>query len=398
MKTRKLKKGILITLAIAMISVTIFISNNSARDYIRSTPAYWFLADKLATPMLRRLEPERAHTLTVQLVKDKYAPRTTQVDPQLLQTSVWGLNFANPLGIAAGFDKQAQAIEGLLQMGFGFIEVGGVTPEPQLGNPKPRMFRLPEDHAVINRYGLNSDGHDIVAARLTQFKAKTDIVGIIGVNIAKNTTSTDVIADYKSGVRNLGASVDFIVLNVSCPNVAWTKNLSADSDELATMVCAVKEERDLLPKKAALLMKLGPDMSDDAKTHMAEIALKCGVDGLVVSNTTSERSPSLQSEQSKELGGLSGRPIKQASLQSVRDMYKLTQGKLPIIGVGGIESGQDAYDRIRAGASLLQIYTGLVYKGPGLVLAIKRDLAKLLQRDGFNSVAEAVGVDAKSPT
>lgn len=379
-------------LAITLVTAA-FITNVATRNFIRSTGAYWFVADNVITPAMRRLDPEKAHDLTVRLVKDNYAPRDSNRNSAMLKTKVWGLDFANPLGLAAGFDKQAQAMEGILQMGFGFVEVGGVTPEPQPGNPKPRMFRLIEDQAVINRYGLNSEGQTVVGARLAKFKANPTAVGIVGVNIAKNTTSNDVIEEYKAGVRNLGANVDFIVLNVSCPNVAWTKNL-AESDEMIKMVCAVKEERDLLPTKTTLLMKVAPDMTDASKHHMAEVALSCGVDGLIVSNTTSSRAPDLQSEFSQEMGGLSGRPIKQAAQQSVRDMYRLTGGKLPIIGVGGIESGQDAYDRIRAGASLVQIYTGLVYQGPGLVLKIKRDLAKLLKRDGFNSVADAVGVDA----
>lgn len=394
MEKSKLKMGFLVFALVATVLIGAVFSSSTVRYYARSTGAYWFIADNVATPLMRKLDPERAHDLTVRLVKDNYAPRDSKANAPILRTSVWGLNFANPLGIAAGFDKQALAIEGLLQMGFGFVEVGGVTPEPQEGNPKPRMFRLTEDGAVINRYGLNSEGQTVVGARLAKFKAHSPVIGIVGVNIAKNTTSNDIIEEYKKGVRNLAANVDFIVLNVSCPNVAWTKNL-ADSDEMVKMVCAVKEERDALGIKTPLLMKVAPDMSDDAKHHMAEVAIQCGVDGLIVSNTTSSRAPDLQSEYSKEMGGLSGRPIKQAAQQSVRDMYRLTGGRLPIIGVGGIESGQDAYDRIRAGASLLQIYTGLVYQGPGLVLKIKRDLAKLLQRDGFKSVADAVGVDAK---
>lgn len=345
---------------------------------------------------MRKLDPERAHHTTIKLVKNRFAPFDNVADPKSLQTTLWGLHFSNPIGVAAGFDKQAQAMEGLLQMGFGFVEVGGVTPEPQPGNPQPRMFRLTEDQAVINRYGFNSEGHKKVVNRLATFKAKHHVKGIVGVNLTKNTSSNDIISDYQKGVRNLASNVDFMVVNVSCPNVAWTKDLNKDSDELLNMVRAVKAERDALQNaRPPLLLKLGPNMSDATKEHMAHIALSCGVDGLVVSNTSAERSPDLKSRYSKENGGLSGRPIKQAALQSVRDMYCLTGGTLPIIGVGGIESGQDAYDRIRAGASLIQIYTSLVYQGPGLVRKIKRDLAALLKRDGFNSVQEAVGRDVQ---
>jgi dihydroorotate dehydrogenase len=390
-----LKKSIIV-LPIVIASVgLLFAFNNYVRDTVRSSKAYWYLADNVATPLLRRLDPETAHNLAIKMIDHDLAPMDVASNSSLLQTTVWGLNFTNPLGVAAGFDKQAQAMQGLLQMGFGFVEVGGVTPLPQAGNPKPRMFRLTEDSAVINRYGLNSDGQDIVAGRLSRFKNQAQAHGVVGVNIAKNTTSEDLIGEYKKGVQNFASNVDFIVLNVSCPNVAWTKELSKDGDELASMVCAVKEERDhLANSKPPLLLKLGPDMSMETKQHMAEIAMHCGVDGLIVSNTTSNRANDLKSANSKETGGLSGRPIKQAALQSLKDMYRLTNGKLPIIGVGGIETGQEAYERIRAGASLVQIYTAMVYQGPGIVPQIKQDLAQLLQRDGFNSVAAAVGVDA----
>ncbi|HSX20937.1 MAG TPA: dihydroorotate dehydrogenase (quinone), partial [Gammaproteobacteria bacterium] len=262
MEKSYLKKIMYILIAAAIVCVA-FVYNSTTRDWIRSTTAYWYLADNVGTPLLRKLDPEEAHNRTINIVKNRFAPVDRTANPESLQTSVWGLKFSNPLGIAAGFDKQAQAMEGLLKMGFGFVEVGGVTPEPQTGNAKPRMFRLVEDKAVINRYGLNSEGQAVVANRLANFKSTADVVGVVGVNIAKNTTSDDVIGEYKQGVRNLAANVDFIVLNVSCPNVAWTKELSNHSDELSKMICAVKEERDSLAgPKPALLIKLGPDMSD----------------------------------------------------------------------------------------------------------------------------------------
>ncbi len=390
MKT--LKYVSIFTVLTLTIATSAFFISPQFRHSIRGTSTYWYATDKLAMPIMHRLDPEEAHHLTVRLLKNNYAPVAKKSDPKILNISTMGMKFSNPIGIAAGLDKQAQAMQGLLDLGFGFVEVGGVTPEPQIGNPKPRIFRLPEDNAIINRYGLNSDGQIVISARLAEFKANSN--GIVGVNIAKNTTSTDMIGDYQKGVRNLGGNVDFIVLNVSCPNVAWTKELSKDGDELANMVCAVRAERDNLPNSTVpLLMKLAPDMDDSTKQHMADIAIHCGVDGLIVSNTTVGRSADLRSPHSKEIGGLSGRPLKQAALQSVRDMYRLTQGKIPIIGVGGIESGQDAYERIRSGASLVQIYTAMVYQGPGILPKIKAELAKLLERDGFNSVAEAVGID-----
>lgn len=365
----------------------------SFKNKIRSSTAYWCFSSHIATPLLRKLDPETAHNLTVKLLEKNLGPCQKHTDPQILNNTVFGYEFTNPLGVAPGLDKQAQAMQGLLSMGFGFVEVGGVTPEPQAGNPKPRIFRLVEDRAIINRYGLNSEGQSKVAARLASFNAKGN-VGLIGVNLAKNTTSTDIIGDYKKVIRALAAHVDYLVLNISCPNVAWTKQLSNAGDEIKQMVSAIKEERDNLSgSKPALLVKLGPDMNTEAKEHRAEMALNCNIDGLIVSNTTSTRAPDLRSKYKNETGGLSGRPIKQAAVQSLRDMYKLTQGKIPIIGVGGIESSLDAYARIRSGASLLQIYSALVYQGPKMIPEIKNGLAKLLQRDGFKSISEAIGVD-----
>ncbi len=395
----------LLVFTLALLTIAFFF-NNAIRNAIRATHTYWYVADKVATPLMRNADAEQAHDLMVSMLQNKLAPReaiatthsSIKKDAQILGIKVFGLQFTNPLGVAAGLDKQALAMDGLIEMGFGFVEVGGVTPDPQPGNPLPRMFHLREDGAMINRCGLNSDGQAAVAGRLADFKAHAT-TGIVGVNIAKNTSSDDVIGDYKKGVRNLGANADYIVLNVSCPNVGWATELSKDTAEMANLVCAVKEERDNLfcdtDNKPALLIKLAPDMDDATKQHMAKVAMQCGVDGLIVSNTTTERSPDLKSKYSAEKGGLSGRPIKQVALQSVRDMYRLTGGKIPIIGVGGIETGADAYARIRAGASLLQVYTALVYQGPGLVPKIKRDLAALLRRDGFASIADAVGIDAR---
>lgn len=366
--------------------------NMSFNERIRASSAYWYLANKFATPILRKFEPETAHNLTIKLLANNFAPRQAIPDPKILNNTVFGVGFSNPLGLAPGLDKQAQAMGGLLNMGFGFVEIGGVTPEPQPGNPKPRIFRLVEDQAIINRYGLNSEGQVAIAARLAKFKAQSR--GLIGVNIAKNTSSTDIIGDYKKVIRSLADYVDYIVLNVSCPNVAWTKELKG-GDEMTDMVRSIKAERDNLHKivKPALLIKLGPDMGPETKEHMAQLAIQSQIDGLIVSNTTSTRTTNLKSKYKIETGGLSGRPIKQAALQSLRDMYKLTNGKIPIIGVGGIESSADAYARIRSGASLLQVYSALVYKGPGIIPEIKNGLARLLQRDGFNSIAAAIGSD-----
>ncbi len=393
----KLSRGTMISVVVLGLALLAF-SPVSWR-IIRKSDLYWSLSSSVGTKMLRSTDPETAHETSIKLLSNNMAPlakEPSEKSASLLKTKVFGLDFANPIGLAAGYDKQAHAPAQLLAMGFGFIELGGVTPLPQPGNEKPRVFRLLEDQAIINRFGLNSDGADVVAGRLAAFRADASQPGIVGVNIAKNTTSTDAVADYVQGVEKLGSLVDFIVLNVSCPNVAWTSQMQKNGDEMANLVCAVKAARDKLslPRLPALLMKVGPDMDEGAKKHMAEIALKCGVDGLVVSNTTTTRPESLQSSHKSEKGGLSGPVLKEAALATLKDMYRFTQKKIPLIGVGGISSGEEAYERIRAGASLVQIYTALVYNGPALIPAIKEDLERQLTHDGFTSVSDAVGVDA----
>ena len=347
---------------------------------------------------MRKLPPETAHDLTVKALELGLSPIDKASSAKILRTKLWEIDFENPLGLAAGFDKQALVMEGLTQLGFGFVEVGGITPIPQEGNPKPRVFRLQEDRAIINCMGLNNDGHKAVAQRLRDYRTQRK-PGIIGINIAKSSSSDDIIGDYKKGIQNLGEFADFVVLNISCPNVSWTKNLDKDEDGLRTLVSTIKKERDTSfrdSKKVPLLLKLAPNMSLESKKHIAQIALDIKIDGLVVSNTTPERNNSLQSPNKNEKGGLSGAPLKESALQSLKDMYRLTKGCTPIIGVGGIETAEDAYKRIRAGASLVQIYTAMIYEGPGIVPRIKSELAELLKKDNFVSISDAVGIDVSS--
>lgn len=358
---------------------------------IRESKSYTSLANG-AVAVLRNLDPERSHGISMTCCKYGLAPKMSRENiDQKLKTDVWGLDFDSPLGLAAGYDKQAEAVGNLLEMGFGFVEVGGVCPKPQPGNAKPRMFRLSEDNAVINRFGLNSDGADAIAKRLADAK-KSGLSGMVGVNLAKNTSSDDAEGDYCTGVKKLGPHVDFIVLNVSCPNVKWTSKMS--HNDVQSIVMEVKKTRDALPNNPPFLLKLGPDMTHESREGMAKLAKECGVDGLIVSNTTSSRPSNLQNSSAHEKGGLSGKPLGPMALETLRDMYRLTKGEIPIIGVGGISTGEEAYERIRAGASLIQIYTALVFKGPGLIREINEDLAKFLERDGFKNIQEAVGVDA----
>ncbi|XP_066050391.1 dihydroorotate dehydrogenase (quinone), mitochondrial isoform X1 [Chamaea fasciata] len=304
--------------------------------------------------------------------------------PAPQEVRVLGQQFRNPLGLAAGFDKQCEAVDGLYKMGFGFVEVGTVTPKPQEGNPKPRVFRLAEDKAVINRYGFNSHGHAAVERRLRarqETQNRLTRAGMpLGVNLGKNKSSADAAADYVAGVRTLGPLADYLVVNVSSPNTPGLRDLQGKA-ELRDLLSKVLVERDLLPckRKPAVLVKIAPDLTAQDKQDIASVVCEIGVDGLIVGNTTVSRPSSLRSRQRMEPGGLSGKPLRELSTQTIREMYALTQGRVPIIGVGGVSSGQDALEKIRAGASLVQLYTALVYHGPPVVRAVKRELEELLR-------------------
>ncbi|XP_068812432.1 dihydroorotate dehydrogenase (quinone), mitochondrial [Struthio camelus] len=348
-------------------------------------------------PALRAVPPEAAHGLALRAAACRLLPPARPDGPDL-EVRVLGRRFRNPVGLAAGFDKHGEAVDGLFRMGFGFVEVGTVTPEPQEGNPKPRVFRLTEDEAVINRYGFNSHGHAAVERRLrarqqTQ-RGLTEAGMPLGVNLGKNKSSADAAADYVAGVRTLGPLADYLVVNVSSPNTPGLRELQGRA-ELRSLLTKVLAERDLLPceRKPAVLVKIAPDLTAQDKQDIASVVREVGVDGLIVSNTTVSRPGGLRSERRAEPGGLSGKPLRELSTRTVRDMYALTRGQVPIIGVGGVSSGRDALEKIRAGASLVQMYTALVYRGPPAVAAVKRELEELLREQGFSSVAEAVGAD-----
>ncbi len=341
----------------------------------------------LALRLIRHLEPETAHRLTVRALAAGLGPMQHEPDDPVLASNAFGIDFANPFGLAAGFDKSAEAWRGCLRMGFGFVEVGTVTPRPQAGNPKPRLFRLPEDGAVINRMGFNNDGVDAVARRLAGRRA-----GIVGVNIGKNRDSADAAADYAACARRLGPLADYLVINVSSPNTPGLRALQGRR-ELAALVDAVAAALagacpDGTPP---LLVKIAPDLTDQDCADIAEVARSDCVAGLIIGNTTIARPPGLRGHRRAEAGGLSGRPLFRPSTELLSRMYGLTGGGVPLIGVGGISSGADAYAKIRAGASLVQLYTALVYEGPGLLAAMKAELAGHLRADGFSSLSAAVG-------
>ncbi|KAM9408106.1 dihydroorotate dehydrogenase (quinone), mitochondrial isoform 1-T1 [Pholidichthys leucotaenia] len=367
-------------------------------SYLTAVGDEHFYADQLMPLLQRMVGPETAHVLAVKIIGLGLVPLNRYQDPASLEVNILGLKFKNPIGIAAGFDKHGEAVDGLYKVGFGFVEVGTITPKPQEGNPKPRVFRLPADRAVINRYGFNSCGLAEVQTRLKarewtqQEKSKAGLP--LGINLGKNKMSRDAGADYLEGMRVLGPLADYVVVNVSSPNTPGLRDLQGKA-ELRQLLHMVLKERDALQekRKPPVLVKIAPDLSAQDKQDIADVVTELGVDGLMVSNTTVSRPETLQDPQKSEIGGLSGQPLKDLSTSTVREMYSLTKGKVPIVGIGGVASGQDAMEKIRAGASLVQLYTALTYQGPPVVTKIKRELEQLLKDQGFSSVSEAVGAD-----
>jgi len=344
---------------------------------------------RFARPGLFALDAETAHRLTIAGLKTGFVPKA-KPDDALLHVNLWGLEFPNPIGMAPGFDKNAEVPDPLLKLGFGFVEVGTVTPRPQAGNPRPRLFRLVEDRAVINRMGFNNEGLDAVKARL---QARAGRSGILGGNVGANKDSEDRINDYVTAIRGILGLVSYITINISSPNTPGLRALQSRAS-LAELIGRCLEARG--EDKTPVLVKVAPDLTDADVDDIAAVALESGIDGLIVSNTTITRPETLRSPNKGETGGLSGAPLFDASTEMLRRFYALVGHRMPLIGVGGVASGADAYAKIRSGASLVQLYSSLVYEGPGLVARLKHDLAYLLRRDNFASVQDAVGVDVKA--
>jgi dihydroorotate dehydrogenase len=338
----------------------------------------------LVRPLAFALDAERAHRLTVTALERMPPRRPPPPDPALAVT-VAGLGFANPIGLAAGFDKDARVWRQMLGFGFGSVEVGTSTPRPQSGNARPRLFRLAEDRAVINRMGFNNQGQAAAMPRLRGSRP-----GVVGANIGANKDSTDRIADYVAGVRAFCEVADYLTLNISSPNTPGLRDLQS-AGALDALLDAVVEARG--ETGPPLFLKVAPDLEPGDADGIAEAAMRRGIDALIVANTTVSR-PALRSRHSGESGGLSGRPLKPLALACLRDFRRATGGALPLIAAGGIETAEDAYARIRAGASLVQLYSALVYEGPGLARRIALGLKALLNRDGFRNASEAVGMDA----
>ena len=353
------------------------------------------LSFRLARPLLHLLDPEAAHGVTVWALKHGFAGAATAADDPVLSTRVWDLDFSNPLGLAAGFDKDAEVVDAMLALGFGFVEAGTVTPQSQAGNSRPRLFRLDEDQGVINRFGFNSKGLAAFSARLKARREGSATRGIVGANVGKNRDTADAAADYAKGVEVTCGLADYLVCNLSSPNTPGLRNLQA-RDQMQELILRVLEARQRAAgtgRVPPLLVKVGPDLDDAAISDIAEVALATKIDGLIVGNTTIERFDTLRSRHAQESGGLSGLPLLAKANSCLAAMYRAVGGRLPNIGCGGVASGEHAYAKIRAGASLVQLYSALVYQGPGLIVRIKQELALRLRADGFKAVAEAVGAD-----
>lgn len=345
----------------------------------------------LLGPLLRMLEPETAHRLTVRaLAAGMVPPPRRMPDDPALASHVWNRAFTNPVGLAAGFDKNAEVPDAMLARGFGFVEVGTVTRRPQSGNPRPRVFRLARDLGLINRLGFNNDGLEMVAARLARRRDRTRWPGPIGVNVGPNRDSVDPAAECAFMVQALASVADYLVVNISSPNTPGLRRLQLE-DALRPLLTNVVQARDASGTDTPILVKIAPDLGEDELEAIADVALTCAINGVIATNSTTSRPSSLQSAHSGETGGLSGAPLFARSTAVLADVYRLTRGKLPLVGVGGIASGADAYAKITAGASLVQLYTALTYQGPALIERIKRDLVACLRADGFSSLSQAVG-------
>jgi dihydroorotate dehydrogenase len=343
---------------------------------------------RLAASLLGALPPEAAHRAAIRALAAYPLQVRPDLDPRL-RVGVFGLSFPNPLGLAAGFDKSAEAVDGLLRLGFGFIEVGTLTPLPQAGNPKPRLFRLKDDAAIINRMGFNNDGYAIAAARLRLARRK----GVVGVNIGPNKDAPDRVADYVRGVKTFANVADYFTINISSPNTPGLRNLHGRGD-FGPLVEAVQEARDSVSPRRPILVKTSPDLDADQLDGVLAVAVEKRIDGLIIANTSISRPALLKSSAARESGGLSGRPIFALSTRLVAHCYLQTKGALPIIGVGGVEDAETAVAKIEAGASLVQIYTGLIYRGPSIVTEILRGLSAEVARRKFVSISALVGARA----
>ena len=344
-------------------------------------------------PALHSLQPETAHTVTIKCLKYGLTPSQNKINDERLFISLWDLTFKNPVGLSAGFDKNAEAIKGLFDLGFGSVEVGTVTPNPQVGNPKPRVFRDVANDAVINRMGFPNKGLRVFKENVEDYlNNKSENKGVLGLNIGMNKNQTEPAEDYCNLIRALNRYADYFTINISSPNTPGLRNLQ-QRENLLPLIEKVRKARNKLSNENTppLLIKLAPDLNGNEQEEIAQSLLEAEIDGIILSNTTLERPESLPENFRKEMGGLSGKPLTNKSTDIIRNFYQLTKGQIPIVGVGGISSAQDAYDKICAGASLIQIYSGLIFDGPDLIYDINKGLLSLIEKDGFAHLSDAIG-------
>lgn len=359
----------------------------------------WPLFDKvmdpypLIRPFLFLLDPEYAHEVTMKMLSCGMGPAFHGPDDSILRTDVFGLHFPNPIQLGAGLDKQARHMDEMMGFGFGSIEIGTVTPRPQSGNPRPRMFRIPRYKALINRFGFNSVGVEAFAQSLSEWRGRSQrTMNPIGVNIGKNKETVEELGDYLACFEKIALLADYVTINISSPNTPGLRDLQSH-DKLAALLAGVCEARDRIRPALPIVVKVAPDLTEEQVLDIAGVLKASKVQGVIVSNTTLARPDCLPQNLAKEAGGLSGPLLKDPSTRILKAMYKALDGAMPVVGCGGVSNGQDAYEKIRAGACLVQVYTALVFEGPLVVQKIKRELAALLRRDGFASVADAVGAD-----
>jgi dihydroorotate dehydrogenase len=343
----------------------------------------------LGQALLLALDPERAHDLAIKSLEFGLYPRADAPDDKRLAQRLFGLDFPNPVGMAAGFDKDARVARELLAMGFGFVEVGTLTPRAQTGNPSPRIFRSSEDRAIINRLGFNNEGQEAALVRL-----KGHMGGIVGVNLGAGRDSADRIGDYVEGIARMAPVASYVTVNISSPNTPGLRDLQAP-EALGALLSRVQAARNALPRKPPLLVKLAPDLADDDVPAIVRVIQSHGADGIIVSNTSLSRAGLRDAGFAKEAGGLSGRPLFVRTTRMLARVYRLTEGKVPLIGAGGIDSGESALLKIEAGASLVQLYTGLVFEGPSLIARIKQALMAALDKRGATSLAPLIGARAE---
>ena len=342
-------------------------------------------------PYIFSLDPEVAHDLAIKSLKFNILPRSLfkVENEEILQTNLFNNKIPNPIGLAAGFDKSAEVYNSLFKLGYGFVEVGTVTPKRQLGNPKPRIFRLEKDKALINRLGFNNHGSEIISKRISDSAP----LGVLGINIGPNKDTEKKEEDYYYCLEKLSTLADYLTINISSPNTEGLRDFHHNKkmDDLLKGINKIRKKRNI---NKAILLKLSPDLERDDIGKIIELINKYDIQGIIISNTTDKNRNNLDDVNKNEVGGLSGEPLKDISTNLIKEFYKETKGKIKIIGVGGVDSGRSAFEKISSGADVVQLYTGMVYKGPGIVKEIKKDLISILKKEKFKNVREAIGINA----